>query len=104
MGGEDTKEGEQKMRILKVRMFPNLDQKAILRKWIGTSQYLYNKALEAIKKGKKRPNFQKLRNELIHTEDWMKEIPNTIWQGGVKQLANAYKSSLAKGKRFEIRF
>lgn len=38
-------------RTLKVRMYPNEHQKKILKRWLGASRFLYNKALATVNNG-----------------------------------------------------
>ena len=43
---------EEIIRCRKVRFYPNKTQKNIIKGWIGTSRYVYNTALNAVKNGK----------------------------------------------------
>ena len=65
---------------------------------------MYNKALALIRKGEK-PNFQSLRNQLVpkkiikKEKEWLNDVPNCVKAGGVRQLAEAYKTNFAKKKK-----
>jgi IS605 OrfB family transposase len=61
-----------KLRTLKIRIYPTMEQKKILDKFIDTSRFVYNRTLEFIKKGHK-PNFQDLRDLLV-TENTKKGL------------------------------
>ena len=41
--GGDTKQSQLIMRTKKIRIYPNKQQATTLKKWFGTSRYLYNK-------------------------------------------------------------
>ena len=63
--------------------------------WIGTSRYVYNRALHATKNGEKM-NFQSLRNkyvtsknnDLIH--DWELETPKDIRAESIRDMTKAF--------------
>ena len=106
---EEDDTSDEKKRTLKVRMYPNRNQKKILKRWLGASRFLYNKALARVNEGDK-PTFGKLRNALLNSEEWLKEIPNAVQQGGIHQLAQAFKTNFSKMKKnnskkgFTVRF
>jgi putative transposase len=41
---------EGAIRTRKLRIYPNADQRKVLKEWIGTARFIYNKALEHVKK------------------------------------------------------
>ena len=62
--GKRSYKGKTIQKSLKIKLKLNLKQKEIINKWIHTSNYVYNKTIEAINKGHK-PNFYDLRDLLV---------------------------------------
>ena len=55
----------KKLKSLKVKLKPNSLQKKVLEEWMNTSNYVYNKTIEEIKKGHNPLDFEGLRNKII---------------------------------------
>jgi putative transposase len=55
----------KELKMLKVKLKPSLQQKKIFHEWFDTTHYVYNKALECIKKGHNPCDKQGLRNILV---------------------------------------
>jgi putative transposase len=97
------------IRAKKIRIYPNNEQKQIFRKWLGTTRYVYNKALCSIKKQEISFNFQKLRNKFVTKKnnpdvlDWMTETPKDVRAGAMKDLEIAYKAAITNLKRNNIK-
>ena len=76
-----------------------MEQKAILRKWFGTSRYVYNQAVCFLEDGDTPTNFKKLVpvvfNEL---PDWHTETPRQIKVGAVMDACQAVRNAKAKYK------
>jgi transposase len=53
-----------KLKTLKIKIYPTLEQKKLLDEFIDTSRFVYNRTLEHINKGHKI-NFQNLRDLLV---------------------------------------
>jgi len=95
--------------VMKIRMKPTEKQREIMRRWVGTHRWIYNKALEQIvTKKEKVPSFRKLRKRMMGKKEksvleeeapWLKEIPNRVKQGGIKQLTEAYNTNFGKNKK-----
>ena len=72
----------------------------ILRDWMNTTRYVYNKSLEDINNGHK-VNFQSLRNKRVtrlnnpHVNDWEIKTPKDIRAGGIRDLVKAFKTSFS---------
>jgi putative transposase len=113
---KNEKENEEKeFKSIKLRIYPDNEQKKILRKWFGVSRYIYNKCLFHIKNGfdKKEKdvlNIKNLRSLFINndnykeTNTWVNEIPYDIRDESLRNLIKNYKSNFAKGEPFNIRF
>lgn len=54
-----------KIKTIKIKIYPNQNQRQILNRLIDTSRYVYNRTIEYINKKGHRPNFQSLRDLLV---------------------------------------
>ena len=94
----------------KIKVYPTSTQKTILKRWFGTTRWIYNMGLEAIHQGEPI-NEDHLRKMLITKENyvgneynWVLESPDPIRHHSLKELIRAYQSNFAKGEKFEIHF
>ena len=77
----------------------------VLKKWLGTTRFVYNKALLGIINGEDKPNFQSLRNKYVTEKNneimpkWSFETPKDIRASAVQEVAMAYKTNFAKNKK-----
>lgn len=100
---------EDILRSKKVRLYPTQNQREILKKWIGTTRYVYNRGLAYLKENKEeKHNFQSLRNKFVTKKDnpivadWEIETPKDIRAGGLQDLDIAYKSAFSNLKKGNI--
>ena len=56
------------MKTKKIKIALNKNQRQIVKKWIGTYRYTYNKCVDSIKNKKEKVNFMDLRNKLVTKE------------------------------------
>lgn len=121
---EDTtqrvKPPEPRIRTRKIRIYPNENQKKILKQWMGASRYVYNKALAAVKSGECRYNTYDLRDRFVtakprkgdpnyNVKTWLLKIPKDIRAGAVRDLVKGFSTNIdlfkaGKISRFEMRF
>ena len=107
---------EEGIRTRKIRLYPTQKQKLIMKRWIGTRRFVYNRVLEKLKKKEDtKINFFALRNKYVIAknnplvEEWQLETPKDIRAGAVRDLVKNYTSafSLLKKRqiqRFNMRF
>lgn len=107
---------DYKNYVLKVRIYPNLEQKLYLHKAFGCSRFIYNyfldKSQKAWNENKKYFNWvesQKELTKLKKTEEysWLKEVDATALGGMLINLDTAYKNlyKARKEKRnYKLRF
>ena len=90
----------------KIRLSPNIEQRAILRKWFGTARMVWNDGV-ALSRRSDRKTWsdafksyrQGWRNKGLDVDRaWAKEIPGDIRDGAVLDVQKAVKSNLAKKK------
>ncbi len=83
----------------KIEIFPTVKQKAILRRWFGTSRYTYNTAVSLLEDEETPRNFKGLVpvvfNEL---PDWHTETPRQIKVGAVMDACQAIGNAKVKCK------
>ena len=108
-------EKDDTLRSRKVRIYPTQKQKKMYRNWVGTTRYVYNRALEHCKKNSLKFNFQSMRNKFVtkknnpDVQDWEVETPKDVRAGGLKDLEVAFKSAFSNLKngnitKFDIKF
>jgi putative transposase len=100
-------------------MYPNKKQKKLLRQWLGTTRYVYNRALHSVKTGENKCSFGPLRNRfvtykrsgVINTEiqEWELETPKDIRAECIRDLEKAFKVAIKNLKlgnisRFNMRY
>ena len=83
----------------KIEIFPTVEQKAILRRWFGTSRYVYNETVSLFEDKETPTNFKKLV-PIIFDElpDWHEETPRQIKVGAVMDTCQAVKNAKVKCK------
>jgi len=99
----------------KIRIYPNKTQQKMMKQWMGTCRYVWNRALDGIKNKGEKINFQSLRNKYVTSKnndsihDWEKETPKDIRAGGLRDMEKGFKTALVNLKRgnidkFSLRF
>ena len=83
----------------KIEIFPTVDQKVILRKWFGTSRYVYNRSVEVLEEKDTSTPFKKLVPIVFgDLPDWHTETPRQIKVGAVMDACQAVKNAKVKCK------
>ena len=104
-------EGEG-IRAKKIRLYPTVEQKKILRNWMGARRYVYNKVLASINNGEKINSFE-LRNKYVTSKtrdgqnnplikEWEKKIPKDIRNGAIRDLVKNYKVCFSNKKNKNV--
>jgi len=63
----------------KIRIYPNISQRKILKKWMGASRSFYNRSLAYLKEPGTKAIRGEVKNKAIQEqEDWAKEVPYAI--------------------------
>ncbi len=98
---------EEGIRSRKIRIYPTKQQKQLLRQWMGTRRFVYNRVLAAVKQGEKK-NFFQLRNKYVtsknnpNVEEWQKSTPKDIRAGAIRDLMKSYKTLFSQLKSCQI--
>ena len=104
---------KEDIRTVKIRIYPNKKQSQIMKKWMGTRRYIYNKVLKSVLDGKEESkSFQSLRNKYITAEygtkskdkkieknpnvsDFELETPKDIREGTIRDLTSNFSSAFS---------
>lgn len=103
---------------------PTENTRNTLRKWFGTTRYVYNKGVAILRE--KPTSFYELRNQLVchkpnksnkngkteansEIKDWELETPKVVREGGLNDLCKGYRECLKRVKdgtlsNFELHF
>ncbi len=82
----------EKIKTLRIKIYPTSRQKEVLNEFIDTARYVYNRAIETIEKGH-RVNFQNLRDLLV-TENTKKHLEEyKAFDSSVKTLKEKKKQT-----------
>ena len=87
----------------------------MMRAWIGTTRYIYNRCLSAIKTDNEKINFQSLRNKFVtaknnpNIQNWELETPKDIRAEAIRDLTKAYHVAMINLKnnninKFDLKF
>lgn len=94
---------------IKIRIFPNQEQKETLKKWFGVSRWIYNTCLNKVNTGVS-PDRSALRKEVVNdcnfkdANTWMEMGSYKLRENAMIDLINNIKSNKAKETHFKIRF
>lgn len=101
------KEQKVQMKARKVRIYPNAEERATLRKWMGTARWTYNQCLsktqEGVKKAKKELRAHCL-NQDANLPQWVYETPYDVRDEAMNDLLKAYDVCFSKGDKFTMKF
>lgn len=99
---------KEDMIARKIRIYPTQNQKKLLKQWMGTRRYVYNKVLFAIKNNKEKINFMDLRNKYVTSKnndslkDWEMDVPKDIRAGAIRDLVKNYNTAFSNLKKANI--
>ena len=106
---------EEGIRARKIRLYPTAIQRRILRQWMGTARWTFNKGLETTRANQenridvpsltKRWVTQTYRDGTSNPDlpSWTLETPKDIRKGGLRDLYKAHKTALANLRAGNIR-
>ena len=84
----------------KIEIFPTVAQKQILRRWFGTSRYVYNQSVSLLENKDTATNFKKLVPVVFdELPDWHTETPRQIKVGAVMDACQSVKTAKVKCKQ-----
>ena len=84
----------------KIEIFPTVVQKQILRKWFGTSRYVYNQSVSLLEDKDTPTNFKSLVPVVFdNLPDWHIQTPRQIKVGSVMDACQAVRNAKVKCKQ-----
>src|SRR5437764_10189607 len=113
MSSSSSSSTSSKKPPLKIRLYPNSEEKQKLLKWIGTARWTYNQSLAAINSDIKNKNKKYLRANYITRSEkfedpnlkWVLDTPRHVRDAAMLDLLKNYKSNIAaKRKNFKLKF
>ena len=100
----------ERIQALKIRFFPNINQKKVLTNYLGIYRLFYNTCLTYIQKNKIY-DFRKVRDEVIKiinakykNNDWFDNLYFDCKSLASKEICIAYKTNFKKGTKFDMKF
>lgn len=98
-------------KSVRIRLYPNEEQRQTLRRWMGVARWTYNQCLEAVNSKLAKRTKKDLRDYCINSStlkergfDWVMEVPYDIRDQAMNDLLKAYKTCFSKGEQFRMRF
>src|SRR6266511_3907177 len=94
-------------KALKIRLYPNSEEKQKLLKWIDTACWTYNQCLKNKNKKYLRANYITTRSKKFKDPNikWVLDTPYHIRDAAMLDLLKNYKSNVAaKRKNFKLKF
>jgi predicted site-specific integrase-resolvase len=103
------------IKVRKIKMLPNPEQKIKLIRWFGIYRFIYNKGLEILKNDSYIHGsslIQQLRDRLIKNEnydsekgnEWVKQLPADTRDNAIRELLHAFRNNLKSGHKFNMTF
>ncbi|MHB8628205.1 MAG: RNA-guided endonuclease InsQ/TnpB family protein [Aggregatilineales bacterium] len=86
----------------KTRLYPTAAQRAMFRRWLGASRFVYNRTLDYLKTlDGARPTWTDIATDTVlpGLPAWAKEIPYQIKKMAVKECCDAYSAAKQKYKK-----
>lgn len=91
--------GDTVTKSRKIEIFPTVEQKAILRRWFGTSRYVYNASVSLLEAADTPTNFKGLVPVVFdELPAWHTETPRQIKVGAVMDACQSVKNAKVKCK------
>ena len=84
----------------KIKISLNPTQKNLIKRWIGTSRYVYNEAVKYLRASDTKANWKAIKTDIIKSlPHWAKEIPYQIKSIAIKDACTAVREAKKKYKK-----
>ena len=94
----DSESTVKKSKKIKISLNPT--QKNLVKRWIGTSRYVYNETVKYLQQPDTKANWKAIKTDIIKSlPDWAKEIPYQIKSIAIKDACTAVKNAKKKYKQ-----
>jgi putative transposase len=78
----------------KIRVYPNRDQRAMLRQWLGCARYVYNRTVEYLQHPDTQANWKVIKTDILHSlPDWAKSVPYQIKSIAIRDACLAVRKA-----------
>jgi putative transposase len=93
----------------KIRVFPTVSQKALLKQWFGVSRWVYNLTVTMLKEPGTRAAWKSIKTGIIHgLPEWCGEVPYQIKSIAIRDacqaVSNAKKKYLKTKEYQEVKY
>lgn len=93
----------------RIRIYPNQNQKKLLKHWFGVSRYVFNQTVAYLKQPETKANWKAIKTSIIQSlPDWAKEVPYQIKSISIRDaciaIQNAKKKYKLTGQIQEVKF
>jgi len=78
----------------KIRLFLNLEQRAIVKQWFGVSRYVYNWTIDYLQQPNTKANWKSIKTEILGSlPEWTKSVPFQIKSIAIRDACLAVKAA-----------
>lgn len=90
-----------KFRSYKIRMYPTLEQRLVLKGWYAASNRSYNSAIALLRNSGCKQQWTTIRNAIVPkmsiptTDAWLMDVPVKVRARAVKQAVDAFNTGLS---------
>ena len=84
----------------KIRIFPNPEQKALLKRWFGVSRFVFNTTIKYLQEPGTKANWLAIKTGILNSlPDWAASVPFQIKSIAIKDACQAVKKAKADFKK-----
>ena len=90
------------LRAMKIKLYPNQNQKKILKEWFGSCRWVYNQCVNYINNTKKIPSKSVLRSKFVTNKkatNYIENVPFDVRDEAVADIIKNIKSNFEKMKK-----
>ncbi len=97
------------LKTRKIRIYPDDNQKSLLRQWLGTARFVFNQTVAFLKQPETSPDWFGIKTGIIAgLPEWAKSVPYQIKSVAVRDACTAVKNAKTKcnktGQFQDVRF
>lgn len=84
----------------KIRVYPDRDQRVLLRKWLGCARYVYNKTVAYLQQPNTKASWMSIKTEILQSlPTWSQEVPYQIKSIAIRDACIAVREAKRKYKQ-----
>ena len=78
----------------KIRVYPTVEQRKLLRQWIGTSRFVYNKTIDYLRQPETKANWMAIKTGILDDlPEWAKSVPYQIKSVAIRDACQAVQNA-----------